>query len=73
MLVLSIVQRSGIVVGKPEADNTRDQSDLVQGTLEMLILKTLALEPCTATASRCASSRSAAVSFGSTPARCCPR
>ncbi len=26
-------------------DNTRDQSDLVQGTLEMLILKTLALEP----------------------------
>ena len=33
------------MVGKPEADNTRDQSDLVQGTLEMLILKTLALEP----------------------------
>jgi PadR family transcriptional regulator PadR len=33
------------VAGKPEMENTRDQSELVQGTLEMLILKTLALEP----------------------------
>jgi PadR family transcriptional regulator PadR len=33
-----------IVAEKPEKD-TQEQSDLVQGTLEMLILKTLALEP----------------------------
>jgi PadR family transcriptional regulator PadR len=33
------------VSGKPETETTRDQSELVQGTLEMLILKTLALEP----------------------------
>ena len=33
------------MAGKPDMDNTRDQSELVQGTLEMLILKTLALEP----------------------------
>ena len=33
------------MAGKLETDNSRDQSELVQGTLEMLILKTLALEP----------------------------
>ena len=31
--------------GKTETDTAGDQSELVQGTLEMLILKTLALEP----------------------------
>ena len=34
-------------------------TELVQGTLEMLILKTLLLSRCTVTASHCASSRSA--------------
>lgn len=33
------------MAGKAETETTRDQSELVQGTLEMLILKTLALEP----------------------------
>jgi PadR family transcriptional regulator, regulatory protein PadR len=33
------------VAAKTHTEDARDQSDLVQGTLEMLILKTLALEP----------------------------
>jgi PadR family transcriptional regulator PadR len=33
------------LAGKANEVETRDQSELVQGTLEMLILKTLALEP----------------------------
>ncbi len=33
------------MVAKANAGDARDQSELVQGTLEMLILKTLALEP----------------------------
>jgi hypothetical protein len=37
--------------------------DLVQGTLEMLVLKTLALEPCMDMESRYASSKLAEASF----------
>jgi len=33
------------VADKAVTETTQDQSELVQGTLEMLILKTLALEP----------------------------
>ena len=47
-------------------------SDLVQGTLHMLILKTLALEPMHGYGIGSASSRSARASSGSTPGRLFP-
>ena len=49
------------------------KSDLLQGTLDLLILKTLAPAPCTAGASRCASSRSRATCCRSTRDRSTPR
>ena len=43
--------------------NKPEPSGVVQGTLDMLILKTLALDPCTDMASAGGLGRSAAVSF----------
>ena len=48
------------------------QNDVVQGTLEMLILKTLALEPMHGYGMAYALSRSARACFASTRDRCCP-
>ena len=47
-------------------------TDLIQGTLEMLILKTLALEPMHGYGVACASSRPATASSASTPAPSSP-
>ena len=51
-----------------------DKSDVWQGTLALMVLKTLeTLGPCTATASRGASSRPAATNCSSITAPCIPR
>jgi len=51
-----------------------ERADVWQGTLALMVLKTLqALGPCTATASRAASSRPAATFWRSTTARCIRR
>jgi hypothetical protein len=62
------VDEAGQPIAKP-SDLVPKPSDLVQGTLEMLILKTLALEPMPMV-SRCALSRSATAYFASIPAHC---
>ena len=47
--------------------------DLLQGTLDMLILKAISLSPCMATAFCCASSRFRKSDWRSSRGRCIPR
>jgi hypothetical protein len=72
LLLLTISRRSVsfLLVVRRKVSMADRPSDLVQGTLDMLILKTLALDPCTDMESRSGSNRGARAFSASMQVRC---